>query len=227
MTIKNSDPKPEPPLHFRVATPADAGLIQPLVQSAYRGDESRQGWTTEADLLKGNRINIAGILAKITNPDSAVLLAFTGSSPAATKNNSDANTNNGNDNNNNNNNNNPDGLALVGCCEVARLPGESSAYFGMFAVSPRLQGGGIGRRLLAHAEAYCRAAWGPGTVHKLEMTVIWTRAELIAWYERRGYRRTGETRPFPLAEVDGAALRDDLYFVVLEKDLSIYGTAPI
>jgi hypothetical protein len=52
------------------------------------------------------------------------------------------------------------------------------------------------------------------------MTVIAQRAELIAWYERRGYVRTGETRPFPYGdERFGRPLRDDLHFVVLEKQL--------
>jgi hypothetical protein len=55
----------------------------------------------------------------------------------------------------------------------------------------------------------------------MEMGVIAQRTELIAWYERRGYRRTGETWPFPYHElIEGRALRDDLYFVVLRKALS-------
>jgi hypothetical protein len=54
----------------------------------------------------------------------------------------------------------------------------------------------------------------------MEMTVIALRAELIAWYERRGYALTGERRPFPFEGlINGKALRDDLDFVVLAKDL--------
>jgi hypothetical protein len=53
------------------------------------------------------------------------------------------------------------------------------------------------------------------------MTVIHLRDTLIAWYERRGYRRTGETEPFPYGdERFGIPRRDDLYFVVLEKALA-------
>ena len=48
----------------------------------------------------------------------------------------------------------------------------------------------------------------------MEMTVIHRRTELIAWYERRGYAPTGETRPFP---VDPP--QPQLDFVVLEKAL--------
>jgi len=53
------------------------------------------------------------------------------------------------------------------------------------------------------------------------MTVIEQRAELIAWYERRGYRRTGETKPFPYGdERFGIPRRPDLRFVVLAKSLA-------
>ena len=55
----------------------------------------------------------------------------------------------------------------------------------------------------------------------IEMTVINIRATLIAWYERRGYRLTGETRPFPYGDDRfGTPTRPDLAFVVLEKPLS-------
>ncbi|WP_202405607.1 MULTISPECIES: GNAT family N-acetyltransferase [Halomonadaceae] len=40
---------------LRDATPDDADAIAERVNSAYRGDISRQGWTTEADLLGGQR----------------------------------------------------------------------------------------------------------------------------------------------------------------------------
>ena len=44
-------------LHFRSATLDDVDAIVALVTSAYRGDASRAGWTTEADFLDGNRID--------------------------------------------------------------------------------------------------------------------------------------------------------------------------
>ena len=87
----------------------------------------------------------------------------------------------------------------------------------MFAVWPQLQAGGVGRRVLAEAERLARDDWGCDT---MEMTVIGQRDELIAWYGRRGYAMTQERRPFPYHDlVNGAALRDDLYFAVLEKPL--------
>lgn len=72
--------------------------------------------------------------------------------------------------------------------------GEGTAYLGMLCVDPALQAGGLGRRLIAAAEAAAHRDFGART---MEMTVIDRRRELIAWYERRGYVQSGETRPFP------------------------------
>jgi hypothetical protein len=58
-------------------------------------------------------------------------------------------------------------------------------------------------------------------VREMHMTVISVREELIAWYERRGYRRTGRTTPFPYGdERFGLPQRDDLEFELLIKPLS-------
>jgi GNAT superfamily N-acetyltransferase len=105
---------------------------------------------------------------------------------------------------------------LISCCEILKRD-EVLGYFGLFAVNPKLQGGGIGKKVLAAAEAYAKDTLG---LAKLEMSVIWTREELIAWYIRRGYEKTAETKPFPYEHlVNGSALRDDLYFSVLLKTL--------
>ena len=100
--------------------------------------------------------------------------------------------------------------ALIGCVQVARV-GDDRTYLGMLTVEPTLQASGLGRRLLAAAETEAVARFA---ARRMEMTVIHRRAELIAWYKRRGYRPTGETRPFP---VDPP--RPELDFVVLEKGL--------
>ncbi|SDQ66042.1 GNAT family N-acetyltransferase [Brevundimonas sp. 374] len=99
---------------------------------------------------------------------------------------------------------------LIGCVQVARA-GDDLAYLGMLTVEPTLQASSLGRRLLAAAESEAVARFG---ARRMEMTVIHRRAELIAWYERRGYAPTGETRSFP---VDPP--RPELDFVVLEKTL--------
>jgi GNAT superfamily N-acetyltransferase len=104
------------------------------------------------------------------------------------------------------------------CCEL-REPGApgGSGYFGMFAVRPSLQGGGYGRIVLAEAERIARDEFGAA---RLEMTVIRQRESLIAWYERRGYARTGETRPFPYGdERFGSPKVSGLEFATLAKPL--------
>ena len=172
------------PLAFRNATPADIDALVGLVESAYRGDVSKQGWTTEADLLGGRRTGADDITACIARPQSVILMAERGDD-------------------------------LLGCAHVAIEDG--AGYFGMFSVSPTLQGGGIGKLLLAEAERVVREDWG---LVSMRMTVIDVRDELIAFYERRGYRRTGILKPFPYGdERFGQPKRDDLRFEVLEKAL--------
>ncbi|KAK2040960.1 acetyltransferase [Colletotrichum somersetense] len=192
MTV--SAPK-RPSLAFRPATPADVPVLLPLIRSAYRGESSRRGWTTEADLVADKRIDEAGLLAKIAEPEGVVLLVT--DADAA-----------------------PDSCCSppLACCEVARSKTDPAvAYFGLFAVDPPRQAGGVGRAVLAYAEAFARRELG---ARRMEMCVIWPRSELIAWYGRRGYSKTGERREFPYGElVGGAALRDDLWFEVLEKEL--------
>lgn len=103
---------------------------------------------------------------------------------------------------------------LVGCIHVQRTA--HGAHFGMFAVDPVLQAGGTGSALLAQAEDRARG-WGCTT---MDLEVVAQRAELIAWYGRRGYAATGETKPFPYGdERFGVPQREDLHFVVLRRDL--------
>ena len=146
-------------LSFRPANHADIPALVALVTSAYRGDVSRQGWTTEADLLDGQRID-------------------------------------------------PDVLAEE----------DGAGYFGMFSVRPDLQGGGVGKAMLAEAERIAREEWQLPT---MRMTVIDIRDELIAFYGRRGYARTGIKKPFPYGdERYGIPKRADLRFEILEKPLT-------
>lgn len=106
--------------------------------------------------------------------------------------------------------------AHEGCAAVTHRAGEPTASFGMFAVRPGLQGSGLGSAVLAAAEEHARS----GGATTMEMCVIDRRPELIAWYERRGYLRTGETRPFPYGEPGvGSPHEDDLRFTVLTKSL--------
>ncbi len=175
---------PEPPLLFRTATPADVDAVVALVESAYRGETSRAGWTTEADLLDGQRTNATALAVTIATPGSRIILA-------------EAND------------------RLMGSVLLKDEGG--TAYLGMFAVPPPMQGGGIGRRLLDEAE---RLAGTELAAMAIRMTVLAQRPELIAWYERRGYQQTGEREPFPYGdERFGQPRRNDLYFVVMKKAL--------
>ncbi|MGH6717867.1 MAG: GNAT family N-acetyltransferase, partial [Alphaproteobacteria bacterium] len=162
----------------------DADRVIALVESAYRGDASRAGWTTEADFLDGRRTGADDIASILARPQSRLLLAES------------------------------DG-ELVACAHVAVEDG--AGYFGMFSVAPGLQGGGVGKNVLAEAERIAHEEWACPT---MRMTVIDIRAELIAFYERRGYVRTGIKKPFPYGDARfGLPRRDDLRFEVLEKPL--------
>lgn len=89
-------------------------------------------------------------------------------------------------------------------------------YLAMLTVRPDRQDGGLGRTLLAAAEDFARARGG----RRMRMTVVHQRSELIAWYVRRGYVVTGETKPFPYGDDRfGRPTQDGLFFDVLEKAL--------
>ncbi|KUN06105.1 GCN5 family acetyltransferase [Streptomyces yokosukanensis] len=169
---------------FRDATDADVEALVALIQSAYRGDSSRAGWTTEADILDGRRTDPESVLEVIKSPDSRMLSVE------------------------------QDGR-IVACCQLEHRG--DHAYFGMFAVGPDLQGAGLGKKVMAEAERLVRETWN---VTEMHMTVISVRDDLIAWYERRGYRRTGQMSPFPYGdERYGVPQRDDLQFELLVKKL--------
>jgi ribosomal protein S18 acetylase RimI-like enzyme len=91
-----------------------------------------------------------------------------------------------------------------------------AAYLGMLVTRPDLQGQGVGKHLMQAAEAIVQEEWG---ARKMEMTVITLRAELLAFYERRGYRRTGIIKPFPTDVRFGIPRVEGLEFEVLEKEL--------
>ncbi|MFE7185836.1 GNAT family N-acetyltransferase [Streptomyces erythrochromogenes] len=171
-------------LSFRSAVEADVQELVVLVESAYRGDASRAGWTTEADYLDGQRTDPDGVRAVIDSEDGVLLVVERSGE-------------------------------LVACCHIEHRG--DHAYFGMFAVRPGLQGGGLGKEILAEAERRALETWG---AREMRMTVVNVREELIAYYVRRGYRRTGELSPFPYGdERFGIPLRDDLAFELLVKPL--------
>jgi ribosomal protein S18 acetylase RimI-like enzyme len=170
---------------IRDATVADIPDLHRLIESAYRGESSRAGWTTEADLLGGQRTDPDDLADILADPKQALLAAWQGDE-------------------------------LVGCVLIANR-GEGTGYFGMLSIRPTLQGGGLGRRLVAAAQAAMADRFG---ARRVRISVLPQRETLIGWYERLGYRSTGETLPFPYGNPRfGLPKRDDLSFVVMERGL--------
>ncbi len=164
------------------ATEQDIPALNVLVNSAYRGESSKKGWTTEADLLGGIRTDEDRLRTMLRTPDVTVLKYEEAGN-------------------------------LMGCVYLEQKGND--LYLGMLTVSPEAQANGIGKQLMAAAEQMalahqCRA---------ITMTVISVRHELIAWYERRGYRAIGERRPFPTDPGFGLP-KQPLEFIVMEKTLS-------
>ena len=174
------------PFVTRLAIDADVHALVALVNSAYRGDSSRAGWTTEADLLDGMRIDAERLQGAIADAaDNAILI-------------------------------HEDEGHLVACVHLQRT--DSSGYLGMLTTLPTRQGSGLGRAMIEQAERFARDHWGSTS---MEMTVLTLRPELVAWYERRGYARTGERQPFPYGDDKwGLPKRADLDFYVLRKSLT-------
>ncbi|MEJ7588482.1 MAG: GNAT family N-acetyltransferase [Ferruginibacter sp.] len=153
-----------------------------LVNSAYRGESSKKGWTTEADLLDGIRTDQKSLRAQLDTPGAIMLIARDGHN------------------------------RMAGC--VYLLQQGNQLYLGMLTVAPDIQARGIGKQLLLAAEKYSVEVNCTAVI----MTVIDIRYELIEWYKRKGYRETGQTKPFPSHPSFGIP-KQPLRFVVLEKQL--------
>lgn len=153
-------------LNFYKAESIDAEAIAQLVNSSYRGETSRGGWTTEADILDGLRTTTSEVGKIIKSENAFILIGVINNEVVATI-----------------------------CCEIQKLGLKKIVHFGMIAVKPKLQNKGYGKTLINAAEAICLREW---QVAGFQMAVISMRLELIAFYERRGYIRTGEFTEFPV-----------------------------
>lgn len=172
-----------PQISFRKAIVEEADFIARLVNSAYRGDSSKAGWTSEADLLDGQRTDSTEVESLIQDASSMILLCLHNDE-------------------------------VIGSVLLQKK--EAAAYLGMFVVRPDLQGNGIGKQFLNMAERIAQNEWGAS---KIIMSVITLRPELIAFYQRRGYQRTGEVLPFPDDPAAGIPRVPNLQFEMLEKSL--------
>lgn len=166
-----------------IAIKQDIPELVALINSAYRGEASKKGWTTEADLLKGElRTDIPTLTTLVDNPHAVVLKYTTAED------------------------------AIAG--SVYLHIQERGLYLGMLTVSPQLQAGGIGRQLLQAAEQFAKEKNCPC----IFMSVISVRHELIDWYERHGYKNSGETKPFPDDNRFGIPTQF-LEFIIMEKTI--------
>jgi ribosomal protein S18 acetylase RimI-like enzyme len=170
-------------LTFRPAIMADVERIVALVNSAYRGESSRAGWSTEADLLAGQRTDAEEVGNLISSADSLILLGMNGEK-------------------------------IIGSVHLQH--GKHVAYLGMLVIQPVMQGHGLGKKLMQAAEATAIKMWG---VEKMLMYVVTLRHELIAFYQRRGYHRTGKIKEFPQEVRFGIPKVAGLQIELLEKTL--------
>ncbi|CAN5902712.1 GNAT family N-acetyltransferase [soil metagenome] len=162
----------------------DIPAVIELVNSAYRGEISKKGWTTEADIISGNvRIDLQSIQSMLDADGAAILTCFA------------------ND-------------RLFGC--VYLKPEGTGLYLGMLSVSPEVQGLGIGKKLLEASEEFAMLS----ALDHIQMTVIDIRHELIAWYQRHGYKNTGERKPFPDDDRFGKP-KLPIQFIVMKKMISV------
>lgn len=167
---------------IEIASTPDIPALVALINSAYRGEGSKQGWTTEADLIGGLRTDEEDLTEIFKDPDTTFLKYRN------------------------------EAGQIIGCMRLQQRG--DRLYLGMLTVSPTLQAQGVGKQLLKAADEIaktkqCRAIF---------MTVFSVRSELVAWYERHGYHKTGEVIPFrhnEKFEVVSEELK--LEFLVLEK----------
>jgi len=170
-----------------IATDADLEAVVALVNSAYRGDSSRAGWTTEADYLDGQRTDLATLRAELASRANAVVLLLRDEPTTP----------------------------LLGSVRLEQQSADTW-HLGMLTVRPDLQNRQLGRTLLDAAERFAAERGA----RRMVMSVIDVRDTLIAWYERRGYSRTGVVTGFPYGDARfGEPRRDDLAFVEMEKTL--------
>ena len=174
---------------LRPAVQADYAPIIDLINIAYRGTGPSASWNIE-NFIEGQRLNESLLREDLAAKPHAHLLTYR---------------------------DDPDDPAGPLLGTVWLDPGKDGVwYLGLLTIRPNMQKRKLGRTLLAAAEDFAKQHGA----RRIQMTVVNVRDILIAWYERRGYTLTEETRPFPYGdERFGRPLRDDLYFVVLQKDI--------
>lgn len=181
---------------LRQAEADDIDALEQLLNRCYR---ETAGWTNEADLVGGIRITQEELAGIIANPKHYLFIY-----PKTTTGARDGDETG----------------ELLGCIAVDMK--ESSAYIGMFAVHPDLQGHGVGHVILQAAETFAeRHLQNRGQTSRLTMSILSHRPELLAYYQRRGYKLNGNKMPFPDDGNSGEPKRQDLELLELEKIVNI------
>ena len=195
---------------LRQAEASDVDALEQLLNRCYRQAE---GWTNEADLVGGIRTTKDELLAVINDPKHYVFIY-----PKTTTSERDG----------------KETGELLGCIAVDikddvatnQRAGNQKAYIGMFAVLPELQGFGVGHQILQAAETFAQRHLQANTQTpaqnpaRLTMSILSHRPELLAYYQRRGYRLNGNSMPFPVDGNNGEPKRQDLELLELEKLVS-------
>ena len=145
---------------FRKADLNDVKILFTLLNSAYRGDSAREGWTYESDLVGGLRTTPEALREIIGKKNESFLLALSENK-------------------------------ILGCAHI--IDEGEELYFGMIAVKPNLQNQKIGSKILEEIDRIAIE----DKKSAVRLVVIHPRKELIAYYERKGFRLTGQSEPFP------------------------------
>lgn len=169
-------------MSYQLAQNSDLPQLSSFVNRAYRGDTARQGWTHEADLLDGTRVE-ASLLAEELARGVSLVMAYEGSE-------------------------------LLGCYHF-EMKDAHTAYVGMITVDPLKQGGGLGKQLLENAFARGRSLGA----QVIKLTVMSDRLELIAYYERRGFKLTGTEFTFEPGDARYGLPKKDLVLLEMSRNL--------
>ncbi|CAN5690002.1 GNAT family N-acetyltransferase [soil metagenome] len=172
----------------REALDSDVPRIHELVNSAYRGESSKKGWTTEADILGGQRIDPEALRTILADSSKTILCLIE----------------------------TPNKIIGTVCLERFEDERGVGVYLGMLTIEPTAQTAGLGKRLMQACEEFAKR-WGG---RRITLGVINVRTELMEWYERRGFVKSGLIEPFPYGDARfGEPKRPDLNFVMFEKPI--------
>ena len=175
---------------LRKVVEADYDEVIDLANLAYRGREGAvASWNIEKGIVGGQRLDDSLLREELAAKPNGALLVYREEARDDAKG------------------------QLLG---TAWLNPESDEVWsmGLLTVRPELQNRQLGRTLLAEAERYARERGA----RRMRIGVLHVRDTLIAWYERRGYRATGETEPYPANDARfGTPLRENLHFLIMEK----------